>query len=79
MSLTERLAGIFEDVFGLEREKFAPNLGPDDVPNWDSIGHMNLVMRLEQEYGLRFEVDDITEMSTAGKILDILRAKGIEA
>lgn len=50
---------------------------PDDVPNWDSIGHMNLVASLEQEFQVQFEVDEIMEMSSPQKILDILKARGL--
>ena len=50
---------------------------PENVPNWDSVGHMNLVAQLETEFGLQFEVDDIMEMSSAAKIVEILRAHGV--
>ena len=50
---------------------------PEKVPNWDSLGHMNLVAQLEAEFGLQFEVDEIMEMSSAAKIIEILRANGI--
>lgn len=75
--LFQRLAGIFEDVFGLERDRFSESAVPEDVAHWDSVGHMNLVLRLEDVFGQRFEVDEIMDMSSVGKILGILRAKGI--
>jgi len=77
MTLADRLAEIFDDVFGLERERFSTELGPEDVANWDSIGHMNMVMELEKVFGRQFEVDEIMEMSSPAKILEILKAKGI--
>ncbi len=77
MAMVERLAGVFQKAFGLETNRFSPHLAPEDVPNWDSIGHMNLVMYLEQEFNQRFEVDEIMEMSSPAKIMEILAAKGI--
>ena len=38
---------------------------------------MNLVAQLEAEFGRQFEVDDIMEMSSAAKIIEILKAKGV--
>jgi acyl carrier protein len=76
MTLHDRLAAVFEDAFGLEKNRFSEAAVPEDVPNWDSIGHMNLVLQLEKEFGQRFEVDDIMEMSSAGKIIEILRRQG---
>ncbi len=78
MPLAQRLAGIFEDVFGLPRDRFSENLAPEDVTHWDSVGHMNLVLRLEKDFQQRFEVDEIMDMSSAGKIVAILRSKGIQ-
>jgi acyl carrier protein len=76
MALEEKLSNIFFNIFGLEKEKFSLALAPEDVANWDSIGHMNMVMDLEKEFDLQFEVDEIMEMSSPQKILDILRTKG---
>jgi acyl carrier protein len=77
MMLQERLANLFEKTFGLEKERFSIDMQPEDVPNWDSIGHMNLIMYMEQEFNQHFEVDDIMEMSSPAKILDILKSKGV--
>jgi acyl carrier protein len=76
MTISEKLAKIFEKDFGIETEEFALNLAPEDVLRWDSLGHMTLVMDLEDAFGVHFEVDEITEMSSAQKIVELLRAKG---
>jgi acyl carrier protein len=75
--MSERLANVFQKAFGLDVNSFSLNLAPEDVPNWDSIGHMNLVMYMEQEFNQHFEVDDIMEMSSPAKIMEILKSKGV--
>jgi acyl carrier protein len=77
MAMNERLANVFQKAFGLDTNSFSLGLAPEDVPNWDSIGHMNLVMYLEQEFNQRFEVDEIMEMSSPAKIAEILAEKGV--
>jgi acyl carrier protein len=77
MTTVNRLATVFEKAFGFDPQQFSVQLAPEEVPNWDSIGHMNLVASLEQEFNLQFEVDEIMEMSSAQKILDIMRARGV--
>ncbi len=77
MAMSERVANVFQKAFGLDINSFSSNLVPEEVPNWDSIGHMNLVMYLEQEFDQRFEVDEIMEMSSPAKILEILKSKGV--
>jgi acyl carrier protein len=76
MSVTERLAAIFEKVFGVEPADFSLDMVPEDVLRWDSLGHMTLVMDVEDAFGVHFEVDEITEMSSARKIVELLRTKG---
>jgi len=78
MSLSDRVAGVFEKVFDVEPERFTPEGVPEDVLRWDSLGHMNLVMGLEDAFDVHFEVDEIAELSSGAKILEILRAKGAQ-
>jgi acyl carrier protein len=75
--MKERLAAAFGKTFGFDPKNFSLELAPEQVPNWDSIGHMNLVATLEQEFGLQFEVDEIMEMSSPQKILEILQKRGV--
>jgi acyl carrier protein len=76
MSTIDRVAGVFKETFAFDSGRFSKETAPEDVAGWDSIGHMNLVSRLETEFGLQFEVDEIMEMSSAGKILEILSGRG---
>jgi acyl carrier protein len=78
MALSDRVAAIFEKVFGIEAGEFSLEMVPEDVLRWDSLGHMNLVMELEDAFNIHFEVDEITEMSSSGKIIEILKAKGVQ-
>ena len=78
MPVIDRVAKVFQKVFHVDSAGFGPETTPESVPHWDSIGHMNLVTQLEAEFGRQFEVDDIMEMSSVGKIIEILGAKGIK-
>jgi acyl carrier protein len=77
MPVVDRVALVFRKVFDFDSRRFTLDTTPENVPNWDSVGHMNLVAQLEAEFGLQFEVDEIMEMSSAAKIIEILRARGI--
>jgi acyl carrier protein len=77
MTLSDRVAALFGKVFGLKPADFTPDLAPEDVPQWDSVGHMTLVADMESAFGVRFDVDELTEMSSGGKIIELLRAKGV--
>ena len=80
MTLTDRVAALFEKSFGIDASDFSPDVVPEDVLRWDSLGHMTLVMELEDAFEPQrgVEVDEITEMSSGRKILEILRSKGVK-
>ena len=63
---------VFQDVFGIPREKCVDSLSPESVEGWDSIHHMTLVMTLEQSFGVVFTPEEMTELVSIRKIKDIL-------
>lgn len=78
MALIDRVAALFSKAFGIEPAQFSLETVPEDVMQWDSLGHMRLVGELEEGFGVQFEVDEITEMSSGRKIIEILQAKGVQ-
>jgi acyl carrier protein len=77
MSTLDRLAKVFQTVFDHDPGLFSGQTVPEDVAKWDSIGHMNLVGGLEAEFGLEFEIDEIMEMTSVARIVEILAARGV--
>jgi len=77
MTILYRVAQVFSQAFAVSAEEITSQTVPDDVPKWDSLGHMNMVSALEKEFGLQFEVDEIMEMATVQNILDVLARRGI--
>jgi acyl carrier protein len=75
MTMEDRVAEVFDELFGVSRDRFSPGLEPQDVSAWDSVGHMNLVNELEQRFGQQFEIDEIMEMTSSGKIIEILKRR----
>jgi acyl carrier protein len=47
-------------------------------PQWDSIGHMALVAELEDRFGIELDTDDIIDMSSYAKTIEILQRYGVE-
>ena len=51
---------------------------PDTIAAWDSLNHLNLVMALEQEFGVSLSAGDALVMSNVASIRTILRQYGVE-
>jgi acyl carrier protein len=49
----------------------------DSVESWDSLNHLNVVMAIEEAFGVQLSADDVIEMRSIATIREILRAKHV--
>lgn len=54
-----------------------PDTAMDSTPAWDSLAHMDLVVSIEEHYGIQLAPDDMVAMRSVGAIAALLKAKGI--
>tara|TARA_Y100001970_G_C14224243_1_gene854580 strand:+ start:2598 stop:2831 length:234 start_codon:yes stop_codon:yes gene_type:complete len=54
------------------------NLKYNDIPEWDSIGHMTLISELEEKFSISFETDDIVNFSSYEEGKKILNKIGVK-
>jgi acyl carrier protein len=71
--MEERLKQIMADVFLLDISEINENSSPDSIPQWDSIGHLNLVTAIEEEFGIKIEDDQITQMLNFKLVIEIIK------
>jgi acyl carrier protein len=58
----ERVLAVAADVFQVPRAELRPDSSPDTVETWDSLHHLNLVVALEQEFGVQFTPEDVEQL-----------------
>ena len=64
---------IFIKSLSIDKKNFNEKLKYNDIPEWDSIGHMTLMSGLEEEFKISIETDDIVEFSSYKKGREILK------
>jgi acyl carrier protein len=69
------LTAIVAEVLSLPASSISDASGPETVPEWDSLAHMRLVAKLEEAFGVRFDLDEIIQMENVGKIKGLLAKK----
>ena len=57
----------------IDSNKFNENIKYNEIPEWDSIGHMTLISGLEDGFDISIETDDIVDLSSYQKGMDILK------
>ena len=72
MTNREKYNAVFCENLKLT-EALLPNLKYQDVPLWDSVGHMSLVAAIEDAFDIMMETDDIIDLSSYEKGKDILK------
>ena len=70
------LEKIFSEVFGLPEASVVDSLALSDIPNWDSLAHMMLIVRLEETYNIQFTGDEIADIKIVGDARSALLAHG---
>tara|TARA_Y100000590_G_scaffold468870_1_gene653583 strand:- start:295 stop:540 length:246 start_codon:yes stop_codon:yes gene_type:complete len=73
MSTKNKYQEIFIKSLSIDNNKFNENIKYNEIPEWDSIGHMTLIAALEEEYKINFETDDIVDFSSFKKGIEILK------
>jgi acyl carrier protein len=68
----EKLNQILADTLKISLEEAAQNLTMNDVRNWDSLSHMNLILAIEEAYKIELTGDEIAEMTTFDQIRVVL-------
>ena len=63
----------FIETLSLDENKFSENLKYNDIPEWDSIGHMTLMSGVEEAFKITLETDDIVDFSSFNKGKEILK------
>jgi acyl carrier protein len=76
MSQFETVRRIVADVLETTPDKISPTTVPDELAQWDSIRHMNIILSLEAELGIEFSEQDIEAMTDIPQILAVLAGKG---
>jgi len=65
-SIFEQVRGIASDVFGVPANTITAESSPQSIESWDSMQHLNLVLAIEERFGVQFEPEEIEEMKNIG-------------
>jgi acyl carrier protein len=72
-----KLQTIFDDVF-LEPPRLTPALTAAEVPEWDSLIHISLLVAVEAAFGVRFWVGEVEAAKNVGEFADLIVRRSIE-
>ena len=62
-------------VLNLDAARIDDGTSMDNTPGWDSANHINLVLALEEEFSISFEVSEIEMMTSYSDVIQVVNAK----
>ena len=75
MEISERIIGLVSDIFEVPLAQVRADSSPDNVESWDSLRHLNLVLALEDEFGIQFTPEEIEQLLSVEIIESFVQEK----
>ncbi len=72
----ERLNKVFREVFDDDDIVVVDETTSDDIEDWDSFEHINLVVAVEEEFSFKIPMGKVVTMKNVGEMVDIILESG---
>lgn len=69
MTTLDKIQPIFRDIFDDENLTVTEETVAADVEDWDSFAQMQIVMGIEEMFGIKFSTDEVTEFKKVGDVV----------
>lgn len=77
-AILEKLNEIFQDIFDDDSLVITETTTANDVEDWDSIEHINLIDAVEKEFGMKFKMQEVSGMKNVGEMVQIIAERCAE-
>ena len=77
MAVFEKLQEIMAAALELPVDAIKENSTMEEIEEWDSLGHVHIMVALEQAFDLYMDVDDFAEMDSVPAILKYLASENV--
>jgi acyl carrier protein len=73
----EKLQDIFRIVFDDPKLKIEPSTNSSTIKNWDSLNHINLIVAIQKEFRIKFDLKELQALNNVGEMMHIVEKKNI--
>ncbi|MEY8377264.1 acyl carrier protein [Lachnospiraceae bacterium 56-18] len=75
MMVKEKLQYIFREVFEDDDIILQEDMTAEDIEDWDSLTHIQLIENIEVEFGITFTLQEVTKLNNVGEFIDLTEQK----
>ncbi len=73
--IMEKVNEIFRDVFDDDTLMITDSTNSDDIEDWDSLEHISLIISMEKEFSLKFDIKEVNKLENVGQMVEMIREK----
>ena len=77
--MTEKIIALTAEHLGIDADSISETSSFKEDLGVDSLDLFELVMELEEEFGIEIPSEDLEKITTVGAVMDYLKSKGVEA
>ena len=72
MQPIDSIQSIFQEIFDDPKLEVRPSTNRNDIPNWDSVVQVKIVLAIEEAFGMRFTTSEVAQFHSVGDFLHAL-------
>lgn len=73
--IVEKLTMVFHEVFKDNTIVLRDDMTAVDVENWDSLSHMLMITKVEEEFDIKFKLKELNRLKQVGDLVAIIESK----
>jgi acyl carrier protein len=74
-SILAQLTTIFRELFDDNSIVLTRDTTAEDIPDWDSFNHINIIVGVESHFGVKFQTAETEELKNVGHLVDLIERK----
>lgn len=75
MNIKEKLQEIFQDIFDDNTIELFDDMNANDIEDWDSLTHIQLIVQIEKMFGIKFTTGEVASIKNVGQFISLVQEK----
>ena len=71
--MEQKIIGIIAKILEVELEEVELDTAIGDLPEWDSLHHLQIIAELEKEYGIKYAAEDLAELEDVSDLISLTK------
>ena len=73
--ILKQMEEIFKDVLDLDEIELTEDTTADDIDEWDSLSHIQLIVAIEKGFGIKLTAREVKELADVGEMVSCIQSK----